>query len=252
MVHVTLNGWVQIAIYCILIIAFVKPFGIYMAHVFAGEHTLLSPMLRPLERALHRVRGIDEKSEQSWVSYAMSVLALSVAGFVLLYILQRLQGLLPINPAGQSAVEPSSAFNTAVSFMTNTNWQSYGGETTMSYLTQMAGLTVQNFVSAAAGIAVAIAVVRGFARRSAQTVGNFWVDLTRCTLYVLLPLSIIVALTLIACGVPQNLGAYTDATTLEGARQVIAQGPVASQIAIKQLGTNGQFGASLRESECAQ
>jgi potassium-transporting ATPase potassium-binding subunit len=155
------------------------------------------------------------------------------------YALQRLQDVLPFNPAGQSAVEQSSSFNTAVSFTTNTNWQGYGGETTMSYLTQMAGLTTQNFVSAAAGIAVAIALVRGFARRSAQTIGNFWVDLTRCVLYVLLPLAIVVALALMVCGVPQNLGAYTEATTLKGAKQVIAQGPVASQIAIKQLGTNG-------------
>ena len=157
----------------------------------------------------------------------------------MLYALQRLQAVLPFNPPGQSAVEQSSSFNTAVSFVTNTNWQGYGGETTMSYLTQMAGLTVHNFVSAATGIAIAIALIRGFARRSAQTIGNFWVDLTRCTLYVLLPLSIVVALVLIVCGVPQNLGAYTEATTLEGAKQVIAQGPVASQIAIKQLGTNG-------------
>jgi K+-transporting ATPase ATPase A chain len=218
---------------------FVKPFGTYMAHVFAGERTWFSPVLRPVERGIYALCGVREDDEQHWVSYAVSVLASSVAGFVMLYAIQRLQNLLPFNPAGESAVEQSSSFNTAVSFMTNTNWQGYGGETTMSYFTQMVGLTVQNFVSAAAGIAVAIAVVRGFARRSAQTLGSFWVDLTRCVLYILLPLSIVVALALIFCGVPQNLGAYTEATTLEGVKQVIAQGPVASQIAIKQLGTNG-------------
>ncbi len=235
----TVNGWLQIAIYSVLIILFVKPFGIYMAKVFAGERTLLSPVLRPVEIGIYRLSGVNEEKEQHWVTYAVAVLAVSIAGFVLVYALQRLQFLLPFNPAHQSAVEQSSSFNTAVSFMTNTNWQGYGGETTMSYFTQMVGLTTQNFVSAAAGIAIAIAVIRGFARRSAQTVGNFWVDLTRCTLYVLLPLAIVVALALIACGVPQNLHAYTEATTLEGAKQIIAQGPAASQIAIKQLGTNG-------------
>jgi K+-transporting ATPase ATPase A chain len=167
------------------------------------------------------------------------MLLFSIVGFVTLYALQRLQGVLPFNPQGMGAVSPDSSFNSAVSFVTNTNWQGYGGETTMSYLTQMAGLTVHNFVSAATGIALAIALTRGFARRSAKTVGNFWVDLTRCTLYILLPMSIVVALALVALGLPQNLGAYTDATTLEGAKQVIAQGPVASQLAIKQLGTNG-------------
>jgi len=235
----TANGWLQIAIYCVLIIAFVKPFGIFMARVFDGERTFLHPVLRPVERAIYWCCGIDEKQEQHWLTYAAAMLLFSLVGFVTLYALQRLQAVLPFNPAGQGAVEQSSAFNTAMSFVTNTNWQGYGGETTMSYLTQMAGLTMHNFVSAAAGIALAIAVVRGFARREAKTIGNFWVDLTRCTLYILLPLSIVVALVLIALGVPQNLGAYTDATTLEGAKQLIAQGPVASQIAIKQLGTNG-------------
>jgi K+-transporting ATPase ATPase A chain len=235
----TFNGWLQIAIYCVLIFLFVKPFGAYMANVFDGRRTLFSVVLRPVEVGLYRLSGVDEHEEQHWTSYAISALALSIAGFFLLYALQRLQGMLPFNPAGQSAVEQSSSFNTAVSFMTNTNWQGYGGESTMSYLTQMAGLTTQNFVSAAMGIAVAIAVVRGFARRSAQTIGNFWVDLTRCVLYVLLPLAIVVAFALVLCGVPQNLADYTEATTLEGAKQVIAQGPVASQVAIKQLGTNG-------------
>ena len=235
----TFNGWLQIAIYCVLIFLFVKPFGAYMANVFDGQRTLFSVVLRPIERGIYAVCGVNEREEQHWTAYAISVLLFSIAGFVVLYALQRLQSVLPFNPAGQSAVEQSSSFNTAVSFVTNTNWQGYGGESTMSYLTQMAGLTTQNFVSAAAGIAIAIALVRGFARRSAQTIGNFWVDLTRCVLYVLLPLAIVVALVLIICGVPQTLGAYTEATTLEGAKQVIAQGPVASQIAIKQLGTNG-------------
>ena len=235
----TLNGWLQIAIYCALIIVFVKPFGAFMAKVFEGERTWLSPVLVPVERGIYRLCGVDEKAEQHWVTYTVAMLFFSVASFLALYALQRFQATLPFNPAGQSAVAASSAFNTAVSFTTNTNWQGYGGETTMSYLTQMAGLTVQNFVSAAVGIALAIALIRGFARRSAQTVGNFWVDLTRGTLYVLLPLSIVVCLALVAFGVPQNLSAYTDATTLEGVKQVIAQGPAASQIAIKQLGTNG-------------
>ncbi len=235
----TINGWIQIALYALLVIAVVKPLGAYMARVFTGERTFLSPVLQPLERGIYRVCGVDEGQEQHWVTYTVAMLFFSVAGFVSLYALQRLQGMLPFNPQGQAGLEQSLAFNTSISFVTNTNWQSYGGETTMSYLTQMAGLTVHNFVSAATGIALAIALIRGFARRSAQTVGNFWVDLTRCTLYILLPMAIVVALALIACGMPQNLSAYTEATTLEGVKQVIAQGPVASQIAIKQLGTNG-------------
>ena len=235
----TANGWIQIAIYAVLVTICVKPFGAYMAQVFAGERNFLSPVLRPVERGIYWACGVDEKQEQHWVTYTVAMLFFSIAGFVTLYALQRLQDVLPFNPQGMSAVEQTSSFNTAVSFVTNTNWQGYGGETTMSYLTQMAGLTVHNFVSAATGIALALALIRGFARRSAQTVGNFWVDLTRCTLYVLLPLSIIVALVLVWQGMPQNLSAYTDATTLEGAKQTIAQGPVASQIAIKQLGTNG-------------
>ena len=235
----TFNGWVQIAIYCALIILFVKPFGAFMARVFEGERTFLHPVLRPVERAIYWCCGVDENQEQNWIVYAVSMLFFSIAGFVTLYALMRLQDVLPFNPQGESAVEQSLAFNTAVSFLTNTNWQSYGGETTMSYLSQMAGLAVHNFLSAATGIAMVIAIIRGFARDSAQTVGNFWVDMTRATLYVMLPLSIVVALALIACGMPQNLGAYTEATTLEGVKQVIAQGPVASQIAIKQLGTNG-------------
>ena len=233
------NGWIQIALFSVIILALTKPLGGYLTRVFNGERTFLSPLLGPLERGLYRLCGVDEKSEQHWVTYTVAMLFFSIAGFAALYVLQRLQGLLPFNPAGQSSVEPTLAFNTSVSFVTNTNWQSYVPETTMSYLTQMAGLTVHNFVSAATGIALAIALVRGFARRSANTVGNFWIDLTRCTLYVLLPISIFVGLFFVWQGVPQNLDAYTDVTTLEGAKQVIAQGPVASQEVIKMLGTNG-------------
>ena len=187
----------------------------------------------------YRLSGVDEKSDQNWLTYAVSMLLFSLVGFASLYALMRLQAMLPFNPAGQSTVEEGLAFNTAMSFDTNTNWQSYVPETTMSYLVQMAGLTVHNFVSAATGIALAIALIRGFARRSAKGIGNFWVDLTRCTLYVLLPISIVVGLFFVWQGMPQNLGAYTEATTLEGAKQVIAQGPVASQEVIKMLGTNG-------------
>jgi K+-transporting ATPase ATPase A chain len=235
----TLNGWAQIALYSVLIVLFVKPFGAFMADVFEGRRHVLTPVLGWLERGIYRVCGVNEKSEQHWLAYTVAMLLFSAVGFVVLYGLQRLQNVLPFNPQDMAAVEESSSFNTAVSFTTNTNWQGYGGETTMSYLTQMAGLTFHNFVSAATGIALVIALIRGFARRSAQTVGNFWVDLTRSTLYVLLPISIVVALALVACGVPQNLHGYTEATTLEGIKQVIAQGPAASQIAIKQLGTNG-------------
>jgi K+-transporting ATPase ATPase A chain len=235
----TVNGWLQIALFCVLLIALTKPFGGYLTAVFNGERTPLYPILHPLERCLYRLAGVDESREQHWVSYAVSVLAFSFAGFVMLYALQRLQALLPFNPQNLVAVSPDLAFNTSVSFVTNTNWQSYVPEQTMSYLTQMAGLTVHNFVSAATGIAIAIALIRAFARRSAQTIGNFWVDMTRCVLYILLPVSIVVGLVFVWQGMPQNLGGYTDATTLEGARQVIAQGPVASQEAIKILGTNG-------------
>jgi K+-transporting ATPase ATPase A chain len=235
----TINGWLQIALFCAVVVALTRPFGGYMTRVFTGERTLLSPVLRPVERVLYRICGVDEKSEQHWLTYAVAMLFFSVAGFLSLYLLQRLQGVLPFNPQGQGAVEESLAFNTSVSFITNTNWQSYVPETTMSYLVQMAGLTVHNFLSAATGIALALALIRGFSRRSAQTVGNFWVDMTRCTLYVLLPISIIVTLVFVWQGVPQNLSAYVDATTLEGAKQTIAQGPVASQEAIKMFGTNG-------------
>jgi K+-transporting ATPase ATPase A chain len=235
----TVNGWLQIAIYSVIIIALVKPFGAYMTRVFAGESTPLSPVLRPVEHLFYWLCGVDEKREQNWVGYAVAMLTFSLAGFLSLYALMRFQALLPFNPASQSAVEQGLAFNTAMSFDTNTNWQSYVPETTMSYLIQMAGLTVHNFVSAATGIALAIALVRGFARRSAQSIGNFWVDLVRCTLYILLPVSIVVGLFFVWQGMPQNLHAYTEATTLEGAKQLIAQGPVASQEVIKMLGTNG-------------
>jgi potassium-transporting ATPase potassium-binding subunit len=235
----TFNGWLQIAIYCVLIILFVKPFGAFMADVFTGQRTFLSPVVRPIERGLYRLCGVSETDEQYWTTYVVSMLVFSIAGFLSLYALMRLQNVLPFNPQHQAPVPPDLAFNTAVSFVTNTNWQAYGGESTMSYFTQMAALTVHNFVSAATGIALVVALIRGFSRRSARTLGSFWVDVTRATLYVLLPTSIVVALALIACGMPQNLSAYTEATTLEGAKQIIAQGPVASQVAIKQLGTNG-------------
>jgi potassium-transporting ATPase potassium-binding subunit len=235
----TVNGWLQIAFYCVLLVLLTKPLGGYMTRVFAGERTALSPVLRPLERGLYHLSGVNEAEEQHWVTYAIAMLAFTFAGFVVLYGLQRLQAGLPFNPQHQDAVSPDLAFNTSVSFVTNTNWQSYVPETTMSYLVQMAGLTVHNFVSAATGIALALALIRGFTRRSAKTVGNFWVDMTRCVLYVLLPICVIVGLVMVWQGVPQNLSAYTDVTTLEGGKQLIAQGPVASQEVIKMLGTNG-------------
>lgn len=235
----TLNGWIQIALYCAIVLLLVRPLGGYMTRVFAGERTFLSPILRPVERLFYAAAGVREDREQHWTGYAFGMLIFSLVSVVVLYALQRLQDVLPLNPQGMSPVEPGLAFNTAVSFTTNTNWQSYGGESTMGYLVQMAGLTVQNFASAAVGIALAIALVRGFARRSAQTIGNFWVDLTRCVLYILLPICVVATIFFVWQGVPQNFGDYVDATTLEGAHQTIAQGPVASQLAIKMLGTNG-------------
>jgi K+-transporting ATPase ATPase A chain len=235
----TFNGWLQIALYAVLIVLIAKPLGGYMTSVFNGERTFLRPVVRPLEIGIYKLCGVREDEEQHWVTYAVAMLAFSFAGFVLMYAIQRLQNVLPLNPAGQDAVSPDLAFNTSVSFMTNTNWQSYVPETTMSYLTQMIALTVHNFVSAATGIVLAIVLIRSFARRSMQTLGNFYVDLTRCVVYLLLPISIVVGLVLIACGTTQNLSAYTDVATLEGAKQVIAQGPVASQEVIKMLGTNG-------------
>lgn len=235
----TLNGWIQILIFCGIIILLVKPLGGYMTRVFNGERTFLSPILVPAERGLYRLAGTSEREEQHWTTYTVSLLLFNLAGFLLLYVLQRGQGSLPFNPMGMSNVPADLAFNTTSSFVTNTNWQNYGGESTLSYLTQMAGLTVQNFVSAATGVAIAIALIRAFSRKSMKTLGNFWVDLTRCTLYILLPLCVLLTLAFVSLGVPQTIGAYAEATTLEGARQVIALGPVASQLAIKMLGTNG-------------
>ena len=234
-----LMGWLEIALVLGAVLVAAWPLGAYMARVFAGEHTLLGFVLAPVERRVYAAAGVKADAEQSWSSYTLSMLAFNAAGFLLLYGLLRLQGALPLNPQGFAGVAPNLAFNTAVSFVTNTNWQSYGGETTMSHLVQMAGLTVQNFVSAATGIALAVAVTRAFARSGAKALGNFWVDLTRATLYVLLPLSVVVAIAYAAAGVPQTLLAHVDATTIEGAKQTIALGPVASQEAIKQLGTNG-------------
>jgi K+-transporting ATPase ATPase A chain len=235
----TINGWIQIAIYCAIVVALVKPLGWYMTRAFDGERIFLSPILRPVEAGLYRLAGIDEKSEQHWLTYTVAMLLLNVGGFLLLYLLLRLQGALPFNPQNMGAIPDYLSFNTAVSFVTNTNWQNYGGESTMSYFTQMLGLTSQNFLSAATGIALALVFIRAFARASARTVGNFWVDVTRCTLYILLPICVVGALVLVALGVPQNLGAYTEATTLEGAKQLIAQGPIASQMMIKHICTNG-------------
>ncbi|MDP4006665.1 potassium-transporting ATPase subunit KdpA [Methylobacterium sp. NEAU K] len=235
----TLNGWIQIALYCAVVLALVKPLGLYMTRVFNGERTLLSPIIAPVERGLYRVSGIDARQEQHWLAYTGAVILFHILGFAVLYAILRLQAVLPFNPAEQAAVAPDLAFNTSASFITNTNWQSYGGETTLSYLAQMLGLTHQNFLSAATGIAVAVALIRGFARASTGTIGSFWVDVTRATLYVLLPICIPYTLFLVWQGMPQTLGAYVDATTLEGAKQTIAVGPVASQVAIKMLGTNG-------------
>jgi potassium-transporting ATPase potassium-binding subunit len=235
----TAIGWIQIILYCAIIAALVKPLGWYMTRVFNGERTFLSPVLRPVEAGLYWIGGVDERREQHWLTYTVAMLLFHVGGFLIIYGLMRLQAMLPFNPADQSAVAPDLSFNTAISFITNTNWQNYGGESTLSYLVQMLGLTHQNFLSAATGIALAIALIRGFSRSSMRTIGNFWVDVTRCTLYVLLPICIVYALFLVSQGMPQTLGAYVDATTLEGAKQTIAVGPVASQVAIKMLGTNG-------------
>ena len=235
----TFIGWVQIAFYCAIIVAITRALGAYMTRVFNGEPTFLSPILRPIEIGLYKIAGVDERREQHAVTYTVAMLLFHIGGFVILYALMRLQQWLPFNPAEQAAVAPDLSFNTSVSFITNTNWQNYGGESTMSYLVQMLGLTHQNYLSAATGIALAVALIRGFARHSVRGVGNFWVDITRCTLYVLIPICVPYALFLIWQGMPQTLGAYVDATTLEGAKQTIAVGPVASQVAIKMLGTNG-------------
>jgi potassium-transporting ATPase potassium-binding subunit len=235
----TIIGWIQILLYCAIVVALVRPLGWYMTRVFNGERTFLSPVLEPIAAAIYWAGGVDKTREQHWLSYTIAMLFFHVGGFLILYALMRMQALLPFNPAEQSAVAEDLSFNTAVSFITNTNWRNYGGESTMSYLVQMAGLTHQNFLSAATGIVLAIALIRGFARASARTIGNFWVDITRCTLYVLLPICIVYALFLVSQGMPQTLGPYVEATTLEGGKQTIAVGPVASQVAIKMLGTNG-------------
>src|SRR5712691_12884382 len=236
----TVNGWLQILFFLALIFAVTKPLGIFMARVFNREKTLMDLVLRPVERLLYRVTAVDENHEMRWTEYAVSMLLFSVVSMLVLYFIQRVQYYLPFNPQKLAGVNPPHlAFNTAASFTTNTNWQAYSGETTMSYFTQMAGLAFHNFVSAGAGIAIAIAVIRGFVRRSAKTLGNFWFDLTRATLWVLLPISVVGALILVWQGVPDNFSPYTHAKTVEGADQVIAQGPVASQEVIKELGTNG-------------
>ncbi len=235
----TAIGWVQILLFCAIIIAITPVLGAFMKRVFNGERTFLSPILRPVEAVIYRLAGVDVRHEQHAVTYTVTMLLFHVGGFLILYVLMRVQQWLPFNPAEQSAVAPDLSFNTAVSFITNTNWQNYGGESTMSYLVQMLGLTHQNYLSAATGIVLALALIRGFARHSVRTVGNFWVDITRCTLYILIPICVPYALFLVWQGIPQTLGAYVDATTLEGAKQSIAVGPVASQVAIKMLGTNG-------------
>ncbi len=233
------NAFIQIGFFSLVLTAVSVPLGFYMARVFAGERTFLDPVLLPLERLVYRLCGIEPEKEQTWVQYTIAMLFFSLVGMVSLYAIERLQYFLPFNPQGFGAVEPGLAFNTAASFTTNTNWQAYSGESTMSYLTQMAGLAYHNFVSAAVGLAIAIAVIRGLVRRSARTLGNFWRDLVRATLWVLLPICIVFTLVLVWQGVPDNLGPYTQVKTLEKGTQTIAQGPVASQIAIKQLGTNG-------------
>ncbi len=244
----TLNGWLQIVVYFVVLILLVKPVGSFMAHVFQGEHTILTPALAPVERFIYRISGVNAEEEMTWKAYAVALLLFSLFGILLLFLLQRIQGFLPLNPTGMNAVPSGTAFNTAVSFVTNTNWQNYGGESTMSYLTQMMGMTVQNFLSAAAGLAIAVAFIRSFARHSASTLGNFWVDLTRSVLYILLPLSIILAMILVSQGVVQTFSTSATATLTQPVvdssgktvtQQIIAVGPVASQLAIKHLGTNG-------------
>jgi K+-transporting ATPase ATPase A chain len=237
----TSYGLFQISVYFVVLLALTKPLGCFMAHVYDGDRTFLHPVLRPLEKLIYKLGGVREETEQRWTQYTASLLAFSAVCFVLTYAIQRFQGFLPLNPLGFGAkqVPPDLSFNTAVSFMTNTNWQSYGGEATLSYFVQMTALTVQNFVSAAAGMAVVIALIRGFVRKQQSTIGNFWVDLVRGIVYILLPLALAGAIALCSQGVVQSFHPYTNARTLEGNAQIIAQGPAASQIAIKQLGTNG-------------
>jgi K+-transporting ATPase ATPase A chain len=245
---VTANALLQLSLYCVLLVAVARPLGGYMARVYQGDARTAQKLIGPLERLVYRAVRVDAKQEMSWKTYALAALFFNVAGCVVVYVLQRFQGSLPANPAGLGAVSPDSSFNTAVSFATNTNWQGYGGESTMSYLTQMLGLTVQNFVSAATGMAVLVALIRGFTRKTSGTIGSFWVDLVRSTLYILVPLSIVGAVILISQGVVQTFGPYATASLMEGTKdadgkaiadQVIALGPAASQVIIKQLGTNG-------------
>ncbi len=244
----TLIGIVQILLFFALVVAMTKPIGIFMYRVFEGQRTFLHPVFRPLERLTYRLCGVREDEEQTWTRYAASLISLSIFSFLFVYLIQRLQGFLPLNPmhfstsqapAGATAMTPDLAYNTAVSFMTNTNWQSYSPDTTMSYLTQMAALAVQNFLSAAVGIAIAVALIRGFARHTVKTIGNFWVDVTRCTLYILLPICILTTLFFVSQGCIQNFKGPVTAQTLEGTQQVLEQGPLASQLSIKMLGTNG-------------
>lgn len=235
----TINGWFQIGLVFALVALCIRPLGLYMADVFDGKRISLNKYIYPLERTIYRAAGINETHEQSWLGYTLSMLIFSGVGFVSLYLILRTQSILPLNPQGFDNLTPDLAFNTSISFLTNTDWQAYSGETTMSHFSQMVGLTVHNFLSAATGIALALAVTRSFSRSESTNLGNFWVDLTRATLYVLLPLSAIVAIIFVALGVPQTLSASLDITTLEGIKQTIAIGPIASQEAIKQIGTNG-------------
>jgi K+-transporting ATPase ATPase A chain len=233
------GGWLQIGLLVAIVVALTAPLGGYMSRVFSGERTFLHPIVGPIERLIYRLAGVDPDREQGWLSYALCLIGFHALGVLVLYGLLRLQGVLPLNPQHVGPVSPDLAFNTAVSFVTNTSWQSYAGESTLSYLSQMAGITVFSFLSGAAGIAVAIALVRGFARQRSETIGNLWVDQTRALLYVLLPLSLTGALVLAAMGVPQTLGHAVNAVTIEGARQTIALGPVASQESIKLLSGDG-------------
>jgi potassium-transporting ATPase potassium-binding subunit len=235
----TIIGWLQISLLFLAVLVTIKPLGLYMARVFSGERTVLSSIFGPLERGLYTASGVNPNREQGWLAYTLSMLVFSIAGFLVLYAILRGQAYLPYNSQGFAGMAPDLAFNTAVSFVTNTNWQNYAGETTLSHFSQMAGLTVQNFLSAATGMALAMALTRAFIRSKVSTLGNFWVDMTRATLYVLLPIAVLVAIAFVAMGLPQTLQATVNATTLEGAQQVISLGPVASQEAIKQLGTNG-------------
>ena len=235
----SIPGLLQVALFVLVIFAITKPLGLHLWRVFTGQRTLLDPVLGPVERLIYRVSAVDPAAEQGWKGYAFALLSFSVVSLLATYLILRLQNILPFNPQGLDGVPPDLAYNTAVSFTTNTNWQSYVPETTMSYFTQMAGLAFHNWVSAAAGIAISVALVRGLSRRSARSIGNFWVDLVRATLYVLLPICFVYTLVLVWQGVPQNLNDYSVATTIEGAAQTIGQGPVATQEAIKMLGTNG-------------